>query len=105
MKTMLKTMSVAAGLSMAALALGSVAAPAMAEDVRIPVADLNLHTPEGRAQFEARANAAAWRMCGSYLALSERSSCMRVFRQAADENLQEQMQRQARQQGGSLARR
>ena len=103
MKSMLNAVSVAAALSMGAFALGGLAAPAMAQDVHIPVSDLNLNTPQGRAQFNQRVRMAADRTCPGFLELKRHYACVTAFREAADENLSNQQMRLTRQQGATLA--
>lgn len=103
MKTVLKAVSVAAGLSMGAFALGGAAAPAMAQDVHIAVGDLNLNTPQGRAQYDQRVRMAADRTCPGIQELQRHRACLNAFREAADENLSNQQMRLSRQQGESLA--
>lgn len=103
MKNILNVVSVAAAVSVGVLALGGLAAPASAEDARISVADLQLNTPQGRAEFDHRVKTAAERMCWSDRELNEHAACLSAFRKAADENLLEQQVRLADQQGESLA--
>lgn len=103
MKSVLNAVNVVVGLSVAALALGGLAAPAMAQDVRIPVGDLNLNTAQGRAQFDVRVKEAAERTCPGIRELARHDACVRTFREAADENLSDQMTRLARQQDASFA--
>lgn len=103
MKTMLKAVSVAAGVSMAAFALAGVAAPAQAEEMRIQTSDLNLRTPEGTARFDARVDRAAKQMCSDYRGLNENAQCVRAVREEANENLKQQQEQLARQGGMDVA--
>lgn len=103
MKTVLNAVSVAAALSVGAFALGGLAAPAMAQDVHIAVSDLNLNTPQGRAQYDRRVRMAADRTCPGIQELQRHSACVTAFREAADENLSNQQMRLARRQGETLA--
>jgi UrcA family protein len=101
-KIMLNAVSVAAAISIGALGLGGLAAPALADDAHISVGDLNLDTPQGRARFDERVKAAAKEMCASYQQLSRHRQCLSDFREAADENLLEQQARLVRQQGAGM---
>jgi UrcA family protein len=109
MNIMSKAASVAAGVSVAVLALSAAAVPAQAQsradDVHIRVADLNLHSPEGRARAEARIAKAAELTCPGIIELDRHRACIDAFRAAAEENLAAQMQRLADQQGAAEARR
>ena len=104
MKSMLNAANIAAALSVGAFALGGLAAPAMAQEVHIGVADLNLNTRQGRAQFDERVRLAAERACPGILELQRHYACVTAFREAADENLSDQQMRLTRQrQGETLA--
>lgn len=111
MKTMLKAVGVAAGVSFAALVLGGVATPALAQqtnsegvpsqEVHIPVADLDLNTPEGAAKYNTRVRNAAEQLCTEYpeagINVYEHSDCVRAVREEADNNLRQQLDQLARQ--------
>lgn len=89
MKTLLKAASAAACISAPALAAVGFAAPTQAAEIRIFVADLNLKTPEGMAQFKSRVDLAARQMCDGYQRMMtlEKSSCVQAVRAEAQENL------------------
>lgn len=89
MTTLLKTISVAAGVAMAAFTYTGVA---QAEDraVRIQLADLNLATPEGHAAYEFRVQRAARSLCEDFAEMSTNSACQRAVREEANENLRQQ---------------
>lgn len=91
MTTLLKTICVAAGVSMAALAATGAASSAQAQDqaVHIRIGDLNLNTPQGHAVFESRVNAAARRLCEDRRDLSSNSACQRDVRAEAEDGLNE----------------
>jgi UrcA family protein len=91
MTTLLKTICVAAGVSMAALAATGAASAAQADDpaVRIQVGDLNLNTPQGRAAFDVRVSQAARRFCEDRRDLAWNMSCRRAVREEAMDKLAE----------------
>jgi UrcA family protein len=101
MTTLLKAISVAAGVSMAALTMA--ASAQAAEAVRIQVSDLNLNTPQGRAAFDARVTQAAHRICAGDRTLSGSMACERAVRQEAQDNLRDQQEQVARAGGVNLA--
>lgn len=89
MTTLLKTICVAAGVSMAAFVATGAASSAQAQDqaVHIRVGDLDLNTPQGHAVFESRVNAAARRLCEDRRDLSSNSACQRDVRTQAQDGL------------------
>lgn len=91
MTTLLKTICVAASVSMAALAMTGTASWAQAADqtFRIQVNDLNLDTPQGRAAFDFRVGQAARRLCEDQRDLFSNAACQRAVRQEAKDNLTE----------------
>ena len=101
MTTLLKTICVAAGVSMAALAATGATPSAQAADqpVRIQVGDLNLNTPQGRAAFDFRASQAARQLCEDRRDLISYMACQRTVGEEAMDNLTEL----ARREGVNLA--
>jgi UrcA family protein len=91
MTTLLKTMCIAAGVSMAALAATGAAFSAQAAEqpVRIQVGDLDLNTPQGRATFDVRVNRAARQLCDDQRDLGLLAACKRAVREEAMDNLTE----------------
>jgi len=89
MTTLLKTICVAAGVSMAALAATGAASSAQAEDqlVRIQVGDLNMNTPQGRSAFDFRISRAARQLCEDRSDLDSNMACRRAVREEAMDNL------------------
>ena len=89
MTTLLKTICVAAGVSMAALAATGAASSAQAEDrsIHIQVNDLNLSTPQGRATFDFRVSQAGRKLCEDRADLSSNMACRRAVRDEATESL------------------
>lgn len=89
MTTLLKTICVAASVSMAALTMTASAASAQAADqnFHIQVSDLKLDTPQGRAAFDFRVAQAARRLCEDRRDLSSNAACQRAVRQEANDNL------------------
>jgi UrcA family protein len=89
MTTLLKTICVAAGVSMAALAATGTASSAQAADpsVRIQVGDLDLTTTQGRAAFEFRLSRAARQFCEDRRDLASNMACQRAVREEAMDNL------------------
>lgn len=94
MKTLFKVVSVAAGVSMAAVVgVASSAQAQQAQQVTIQTGDLNLNSSAGAARFDARVNAAAGRMCAdSYQQLSQHEACVAAVRDEANANLSRQLQ-------------
>jgi UrcA family protein len=89
MTTLLKTICVAAGVSMAALAATGAASSAQAEDrsIHIQVNDLNLSTPQGRAAFDFRVSRAARQLCEDRGDLRSNMACRRAVQDEATESL------------------
>lgn len=100
MTTWLKAVSVSTCISLAALAASAVVSPAQAE-VHIFLADLNLQTPQGQAQFNARVDAVAHQICLGTERLRDatHSACLQAVRDEAKENLAHEMERIAHQGG------
>jgi UrcA family protein len=101
MTTLLKATSIAAAASAALLAM---AASAQAETVRIQVSDLNLNTPQGLAQFNARVDRAARQICAGDADMHMNIQCRRAVREEAYDNLHDQQEQLARAGGVSVAR-
>jgi UrcA family protein len=99
MRTLFKGVSVSACMSLAVLAAAAAAPSAHAEDVHIFVADLDLHSPQGMAVFNARVDAVARELCAGTerLRASAHSQCFQAVRDEAKENLTHEMDRMARQ--------
>jgi UrcA family protein len=95
MKTLLPAASLAACISVSAVAILGGGASAQTAGIRIFVADLNLKTPEGMAQFKTRVDLAARQMCDGYerLRAMDKSACVRAVRDEAQENLSTEMAR------------
>lgn len=102
MTTLLKTICVAAGVSMAALATTGAASLAQAADqpVRIQVGDLNLNTAQGRAAFDLRVGQAARRLCEDRRDLASNTACRRAVQEEAMDKLTSEL---ARRDGVDLA--
>jgi UrcA family protein len=100
MKTFLKAVSIAAGVSMTLLA--GVGSSAQAEEIHIRVADLNLNSPADTVRFDQRVDAAAREMCANYEPM-RRNTCLTAVRQEAKDKLAQQQAQLARQNGVAVA--
>jgi UrcA family protein len=90
MKTLFKAVSVAAGVSVAAL-VGFASAAQAQEEVHIQVSDLDLNSPADAARFNARVDRAASQMCVDYRQISTHEACVAAVRDEANANLSRQL--------------
>lgn len=88
----MKTLPGAAWLAacISATAIGGLASSAQAGDIHIFVADLNLQTQAGMAEYQARVDIAARQMCLGYDRLRDvkHSVCMQAVQSEAKETME-----------------
>eukprot|EP01036_Dinobryon_divergens_P004932 gene4932-6539_t len=73
--TLTSTISSIAMLALAALPMAALTTAAHAAPAAVRVADLNLASHEGRAEFNQRADYAARKFCNTEISLSARANC------------------------------
>lgn len=90
MVTLFKAVSVAAGVSIAAL--GGFASAAQAQEgVHIQVSDLDLNQPADAARFNARVDRAARQICVDYQQMRTHEACVAAVRDEANANLSREL--------------